>query len=116
MHRLLVCLERAEAGTSTDISVALEQVAMTVRKRGLVVLISDLLTPLESLQSHLGFLRSQGHEVVLMRVLDPKELDFDFDRPATFVDMETEKDLYIDPRISAGRNYKSEVRHAFGAD
>jgi len=106
LHRLLVCLERAEAGTSTDISVALEQVAITVRKRGLVVLISDLLTPLDSLQSRLGYLRSQGHEVVLLQVLDPKELEFDFDRPATFVDMETEKDLYIDPHVARAQ-YKA---------
>ncbi len=50
LHRLMVCLERAEAGKSTDISRALEQVAMTVRKRGLVVLISDLLSPADTLR------------------------------------------------------------------
>lgn len=100
LHRLLVCLERAEAGTSTDISRALEQVAMTVRKRGLVILISDLLSPIGSLRSRLSFLRSQGHEVILMRILDPSELAFDFDKPATFVDMETGKDLYIDPHVA----------------
>src|SRR5947208_3481758 len=43
LHRLMVCLERAVAGTSTDLSAPLEQVAATVRKRGMVVLISDLL-------------------------------------------------------------------------
>ncbi len=34
---------------------------------------------------------------MILRVLDPSEIDFNFDRPATFVDMETNKDLYIDP-------------------
>ena len=43
LHRLMVSLERAVGGTSTDLAVPLEQVALTVRKRGMVVLISDLL-------------------------------------------------------------------------
>src|SRR4029077_4113317 len=97
LHRLMVCLERAVSGTSTDLSSPLEQVAATVRKRGMVVLISDLLAPTDLLRTRLGYLRSQGHEVVILRVLDPAELDFTFDKPATFVDMESGRDLYIDP-------------------
>src|SRR5688500_8990196 len=65
LHRLMVCLERATGGTSTDLSTPLEQVAATVRKRGMVVLISDLLAPTDALRERLGYLRSQGHEVIL---------------------------------------------------
>ena len=97
LHRLMVCLERTVAGTSTDLSLALEQLAATTRKRGMVVLISDLLADTEALRTRLGFLRSQGHEVVLLRVLDPTELDFTFDQPQMFVDMESGRDLYVDP-------------------
>jgi uncharacterized protein (DUF58 family) len=93
----MLSLERAVAGTSTDLSKPLEQVANTVRKRGLVVLISDLLAPTELLAARLGYLRSQGHEVVILRILDPAETDFAFDKPTTFVDMESGRDLYIDP-------------------
>src|SRR4051812_11378701 len=88
LRRLMLCLERAVAGVSTDVSAPLEQVAATVRKRGMVVLISDLLAPTDLLRTRLGYLRSQGHEVVLLRVLDPAEVDFTFDKAATFVDME----------------------------
>src|SRR5215211_3164808 len=52
LHRLMLSLERAVAGTSTDLSAPLEQVAATVRKRGLVVLISDLLVSTERLKTH----------------------------------------------------------------
>jgi len=97
LHRLMVCLERAVAGKSTNLASPLEQVAATVRKRGMLVLISDLLAPPEALQAHLGLLRSQGHEIVLLRVLDPTEVDFKFDNAATFVDLESNRDLYIDP-------------------
>lgn len=105
MHRLMVCLERAVAGKSTDLTKPLEQVAATVRKRGMVVLISDLLTDVGMLSTKLGYLRSQGHEVVLMRVLDPVEIDFTFEKPAMFVDPESGRDLYVDPS-QARTNYK----------
>lgn len=109
LHRLMVCLERAVAGASTDISAPLEQVAATVRKRGMIVLISDLLAPADALRSRLGFLRSQGHEVVLLRVLDPAEIDFGFDKAANFVDIETGRDLYIDP-AAARAEYQMKFR------
>src|SRR4029077_10012925 len=112
LHRLMVCLERAVSGTSTDLSSPLEQVAATVRKRGMVVLISDLLAPTEQLQTRLGFLRSQGHEVVLLRVLDPAEIDFKFEKPATFVDLESGRDLYVDPSIARARYLENFAAHA----
>lgn len=112
LHRLMVCLERAVSGTTTDISGPLEQVAATVRKRGMVVLISDLLAPVDMLRAKLGYLRSQGHEVVLLRVLDPAEVDFAFEKPATFVDVETGKDLYIDPSAARAQYQENFSRHA----
>jgi uncharacterized protein (DUF58 family) len=112
LHRLMVCLERAVAGKSTNLATPLEQVAITVRKRGLVVLISDLLASVETLRSQLGYLRSQGHEVVLIRVLDPAELAFSFDKAVTFVDLESGKDLYIDPAAARANYRKNFERHA----
>ena len=112
LHRLMVCLERAVAGASTDVSKPLEQIAATVRKRGMIVLISDLLTPPEVLAPRLGFLRSQGHEVVLLRVLDPAEIEFSFEKAATFVDLETGKDLYIDPLTARAQYQANFQKHA----
>lgn len=106
LRRLMMCLERSVGGTSTDLAAPLEQVAAAVRKRGMVVLISDLLAPVEKLRPQLGYLRSQGHEVVILRVLDPAEVDFPFDRPTTFVDMETGKDVYVDPS-AARQQYRA---------
>jgi uncharacterized protein (DUF58 family) len=112
LHRLMVCLERATAGTSTDLSAPLEQVAATVRKRGMVVLISDLLADTGMLRTQLGYLRSQGHEVVLMRVLDPAEVEFDFAKPAMFVDMESGRDLFIDPSAARADYQRRFAAHA----
>ena len=112
LRRLMVSLERAVAGKSTDLSAPLEQIATTVRKRGLVVLLSDLLADTETLRARLGFLRSQGHEVVLLRVLDPAELEFDFDKPAMFIDMESGRDLYVDPAGARANYQRNFAQHA----
>jgi uncharacterized protein (DUF58 family) len=97
LHRLLLGLERAPGGRSTDLAVPLEQVAKVSRKRGLVVLLSDLLAPIDRLETHLGYLRSRGHEVVVLRILDPAELTFPFADAAMFLDLESGRELYVDP-------------------
>lgn len=109
MHRLLVALERSPGGASTDLAAPLDQIAKTSRKRGLIVLISDLLAPPETLDKHLGYLRSQGHEVVVLRILDPTELDFPFDQAAMFYDVESGRELYVDPEVIR-QNYLERFR------
>jgi uncharacterized protein (DUF58 family) len=93
----MAALERTPAGRTTDLAAPLEQIAQTVRKRGLVVLVSDLLAPSEILRTQLRYLRGRGHDVVLFRVLDPAEINFSFDQPRLFLDMESGRKLYIDP-------------------
>ena len=82
LHRLMMCLEHTLTGTATRLEPPIEQIASTVTKRGLIVLISDLLAPIDTLETQLGYLRSRGHEVVLLRILDPAEVNFQFDSPS----------------------------------
>jgi uncharacterized protein (DUF58 family) len=100
LRRLIGLLDRQTAGSSTNIARPLEQIAESVRKRGLVVLISDLLAPVDSLRPKLGYLRSRGHDVVVLRTLDPAEIDFPFASPGMFHDVESGRDLYIDPQVA----------------
>jgi uncharacterized protein (DUF58 family) len=111
LHRLMVCLERAVAGASTDLASPLEQIAATVRKRGMLVVMSDLLAETDALSANLALLRSQGHEIVLLRVLDPAEVDFNFPNAATFVDLESGRDLYIDPALAKQQYQKNFSKH-----
>ena len=55
--------------------------------RCLIVLLSDMLSPIDDLETRLGYLRSQGHEVIVFRILDPAETDFSFAAPALFEDL-----------------------------
>ena len=104
LRQLMLALEKPAAGKSTSIAKPLRRIVELVNKRGMMVLISDLLAPVEELETQLGNLTATGHEVVVFRVLDPREIDFDFDEALIFQDVESEKDLFIDP-TAARRNY-----------
>ena len=109
LHRLMMSLEQAPAGTATDLAAPLEQIAKTARKRGLVVLLSDLLAPTDLLETRLGYLRSRGHEVVVIRVLDPAEVEFPFEQAAMFYDVESGRELFVDPEL-----VRQQYRRRFG--
>jgi uncharacterized protein (DUF58 family) len=111
-HRLMLALEHSLAGTATNLAPPLEQIAKTAAKRGLVVLVSDLLAPVDMLETRLGYLRSRGHEVVVMRVLDPAEVDFRFEESALFHDMESGRELYVDPHAAGERYRERFAQHA----
>jgi uncharacterized protein (DUF58 family) len=100
LRRLYGMLDRETAGRSTDLSRPLERIAESVRKRGLVVLISDLLTPAAEFRTRLGYLRSRGHDILVLQVLDPAEVDFTFTAPLMFNDLESGRRLYIDPKAA----------------
>ena len=110
-HQLMVCLSKPLRGTGTDISGPLRQIASLVHRRGLIVLISDLLTPVDSLQTNLAYLRSRGHEVVILRVLDPSELDLQLTSPSMVVDMESSREIYIDPDAARSQYKERFTQH-----
>jgi uncharacterized protein (DUF58 family) len=109
LRQILMALEKAEQGSSTDLTKPLERVAGQVRKRGLVVLISDLLAPVDGLERNLGYLAAAGHELVVFQILDPQELNFEFDAPALFQDMESGQEIYVDPN-SARKQYQERLQ------
>ena len=82
---------------TTDLSAPLKRIAEVVTKRGLIVLLSDFLAPLETLERDLIALAACGHEIVIFQMLDPAELSFKFDSAAMFQDMESGRMLFIDP-------------------
>jgi uncharacterized protein (DUF58 family) len=97
LRRLMAALAREPQGRTTNLAEPLEQIAATVRKRGLIILISDLLAPTDLLRNRLGHLRSRGHDVVVLRVLDPTEVSFSFASPAMFHDVESGREIYVEP-------------------
>lgn len=97
LRQLMLALEHPAEGKATSLEEPLRRVAEMARKRGLIVLLSDLLTPLDGFERNLARLTAAGHEVVLFQALDPNELAFEFQKPVLFQDLETGRDVYVDP-------------------
>ena len=116
LRRLMIALERRADGRTTNVSEPLRRVAELARKRGLIVLASDLLAPLDELERNLGRLTAAGHEVVLMQVLDPNELAFDFRQASLFQDMESLRDVYLDPENGRADYQRRLAEHGRGAE
>lgn len=100
LRQLMLALDKPAGGDRTDLIAPLRRIAEMVRKRGMMVLVSDFLAPLAELERALMQLTSAGHEVVIFQILDPAELDFDFTKPAVFEDVETGRTLFIDPEAA----------------
>ncbi|RMF67008.1 MAG: DUF58 domain-containing protein [Calditrichaeota bacterium] len=81
-------LEHIEAGGETEISIPLHQMAENINKKGMIILISDLLDDPEPVLRGLQHFRFKGHDVILFHVLDDTELNFPFKNATKFMDME----------------------------
>lgn len=97
LRNLMLRLDQPAQGRSTRLDSPLERFLALVRKRSVVILISDLLAPLDNLERPLTAVSASGHEVIAFHVFDPAEEGFSFEKSALFHDLETEQELYVDP-------------------
>jgi uncharacterized protein (DUF58 family) len=99
LQSLLVTLDRLQVGVRSNVSKPLHELADMLVKRGLIVLISDLLDDPETTVRGLKHLRFKGSEVVVFHVLDPFELTFPFERATRFRDLETADEVVAVPAV-----------------
>jgi uncharacterized protein (DUF58 family) len=71
--------------------------AESLRRKGILVLISDFYQDPDEVLSAVRLLQAPGHDVIVFHVLDPAELEFPFEGPSDFQDMETGEDLPLIP-------------------
>ena len=95
----------------TDTGGALHALAERSFRRGMIVLMSDLFDDPEAVFQAVAHFRKKMHDVLLLQILDPAELELSFDRVAEFVDMESGEKLEIDPAL-ARVAYKAELQKA----
>lgn len=93
-------LERVRIGKKTELKRAMEKLARTARRKGLVVLISDFYEEAEDVAKGLRFFQYRGHDVILFHVLDPVELEMPLAKVSTLEDMETAERLTYVPEYS----------------
>ena len=99
LRSLLVGLDRLVPGERTDVAGPLDRLARMLTRRGLVLVVSDLLDDPESVITGLKRVRARGMEVIVFQVLDPAERLFPFDRPARFRDLETGEEVLASPGL-----------------
>ena len=94
---LLKTLQNVTPGTRTAISSTLHEMAERIKRRGLVILLSDLMDEPEEVIGGLKHFRHRGHEILVFHILDPIEVSLDISREVKFVDRETQEKLRAQP-------------------
>lgn len=97
LHVLLNEIASQAPSDKTDISSALHEMAERIKRRGLVIILSDLLDDAEKIISGLKHFRYNQHEVIIFHILDPRERDLAFSGDVVFKDMETGEELTTSP-------------------
>jgi len=97
LQEILKELDRVKSGRETNLSHALHDLAERIKRRGLIILLSDLLDDPEAVLSGLKHFRHKKHEVIVFHILDPMERRFDFKGEVLFKDLETEDELITQP-------------------
>ena len=98
LHAILATLDQEQPAKKTDLQKLLAQVADEQTRRGLIVVISDLFVDRAGLFKGLKLLRTRGHDVMVMHVMDDQELDFHYAGTTKVEGMEEAGDLICDPR------------------
>ena len=97
LRAVTVALERATIGLRTNVAKPLDDLARAIRKRGLVIVISDLLDDTARVIEGLKRFHHRGTEVIVFHVMDHDELQFPFERAARFRDPETSDEVVAVP-------------------
>ena len=98
LFAILQALETKRPSGKTAAGPVLQELAESLSRKGLVMLISDLLGDIEGVVRGLKQLRSREHDVIVFHVLDRDEMEFPFEEPTIFKDLEEDIRLLVDPR------------------
>ena len=109
LNNMLKHFQKLPPQSRSGIAEALHEIAASVRRRALIVVISDLLGDENAIKLALAHLRKQRHDVIIFQVLDPAEVDFSLQKPCELQDLETGERLSVNPRDMA-----EQYRKAFG--
>jgi len=99
LRAVLLTLQGLQIGRETNVSKPLHQLADALTKRGMVIVISDLLDDPEAVIRGLKHFQFRGTDVIVFHVLDPDEMEFPFDRATKFEDLETTEEVMAVPSL-----------------
>ena len=97
VNTILTHLDKTGSGRDTDVGIVLHEMAERIKKRGLIILISDLFDETGNIINGLKHFRHNKQEIIVFHVMDRKELNFDFSNRTKFKDMETDEQITTEP-------------------
>lgn len=98
INNILKILDNSIAAGKTNTSLCLNKLAEKIKKRGLVILISDFFDDPENIMRALKMFRYKKNEVIVFQILDPIERDFNFSEESKFIDLETGQKISTQPQ------------------
>lgn len=113
LRQILKSLVSVKASDTTNTAACLNSVAEKIKRRGLVIIISDLFDDIDSVISALKHFSYQKNEIIVFQILDPIERNFAFGRDAIFKDMESEEELTTQP-YQIQKAYKLAIEEFIG--
>ena len=120
LHLMLETMVKTTPGQDTSLAPVLESLAQRLKRRGLVILISDFFDDPAALLQAIGVLRKKGHEIIALQLWDRDEIDFPFGNWARFENLENNDDfLLLDPAtirqryIEAQQNFAAQLKEGF---
>ncbi len=108
LNVILKELDQLKPGGETSLSNVLFELAEKIKRRGLIILFSDLFDDYESIIKSLKIFRHKKNEVLVFHTLDPAEILFPFSRDTLFKDMETNEKITVDP-TSIRKDYLEKI-------
>jgi uncharacterized protein (DUF58 family) len=108
LARLLSGLELAEPNARTDFGKPMQHFQEFLRRRGMVVIVSDFYESPETIVQTIVPFRFHGNEVVLFHILDPQEIRPNFRESAVLVDLETKQHMEVTPDY-ANKEYRGKM-------
>jgi len=92
-------LESTEPSNETNIFKSFIEVIEKIKKRGLIIIISDFFDNIKDIENVLNNLRHKNHEVILFQIFDPSEISFDFANNVNLIDMENNQEIKTNPTL-----------------
>ncbi len=97
LKQILLELHRAKSSRRTNVGNTFHQMAERIKRRGLIIVLSDLFDDPDTILSGLKHFRHNKHEVIVFQILDPRERSFDFHGEIIFEDLETRQQINTQP-------------------
>lgn len=113
LTRIIETIDRITPGMETSLAQVLFELGQKIKRRALVILISDLFDEPELVLKSLRSFRARKHEIIVFQIIDAQELTFPFTETSLFQDMETKENIVLDP-VAIRNSYQKKFKNFLG--